>query len=198
LKELKVARFKDRDTAAQRGTDVHALAERIIAGHEVEVPDELAPHVTSAVKFLDEWEVVPILTETTVFSVKHGYAGTLDMVITSRKLDELMGGKRVALADWKTSRSGIYGEAALQLSAYGNADFYQADDGLDYPVADLGITDHLGVWIRPDGYDVYPLDRSEETFKFFRFAQTVARRMKDDGLGNLKGESLRLGQAVFA
>jgi hypothetical protein len=192
LAELKGARFKDRDTAAQRGTDVHALAERVIAGEEVEVSDELAPHVNSAVRFIDEWEFEPILTETTVFSVKYGYAGTMDLVGRSRRLDELMGRSCVAIADWKTSRSGIYGEAALQLSAYANADFYQGPDGLDHPMSELGITDALGLWIRPDGYDVFPMDIGPETFKFFRFAQTLARRLKDDGLMQLRGEALRL------
>lgn len=185
LKELQGAKYADRDLAAAKGTLVHELAEHIIAGEEVEVPDEVRGHVESAVRFLDEWKIRPILTETTVFNVAGGYAGTLDMVVTS----DLLPGK-VILADWKTSRSGIYDEAALQLSAYGNAEYYVGSDGADHPMAELGVTDHWGVWIRSDGYDVYPLDRSEQTFRFFQYIATVARRARALKEAPLKGGML--------
>lgn len=184
LTTLKGARFADRDQAAAKGTLIHGLAEQIIAGAEVEVPDEVAGHVESAVRFLDEWAVRPILTETTVYNATHGYAGTLDMVITS---DHLPG--RVILADWKTSRSGIYDEAALQLAAYGNAEWYE-QDGVDKPMAELGITDHWGVWIRGDGYDVYELDRSPRTYETFRHIATVARRARAFKEAPLKSAAL--------
>ena len=184
LDTLKGARYADVDQAAKKGTAVHELAERILNGEEVVVPDELAPHVASAVKFLDEWRIRPILTETVVYSIRGKYAGTLDMVVTS----DLMPGK-VILADWKTSRSGIYGEAALQLSAYANADFYVDANGVDQPVSELGITDHWGIWIRPDGYDVLPLDNSDETFRTFQYAATIARRAR--GLMELRGKALQ-------
>lgn len=188
---LKGARYADVDQAAKRGTDVHAIAEKILHGEEVPVPDELAGHVASAVKFLDEWQVRPVLTETVCYSLRGRYAGTLDMVITS----DLLPGK-VILADWKTSRSGIYGEAALQLSAYANADYYVDANGVDQPMKDLGITDHWGIWIRPDGYDVLPLDNSEETFRFFQYASVVARRSK--GLMDLRGKPLERPIGVAA
>jgi hypothetical protein len=184
LDTLKGARYADVDQAAKRGTEVHEIAEQLLHGREVPVPDELAPHVNSAVRFLDEWKIRPILTETVVYSLRGRYAGTLDMVVTS----DLLPG-RVILADWKTSRSGIYGEAALQLSAYANADFYVDEAGVDQPVESLGITDHWGIWIRPDGYDVLPLDASEETFKFFQYISVVARRSK--GLLDLRGKPLQ-------
>lgn len=183
LDVLKRARYADVDQAAKKGTAVHALAERIIHGEEVEVPDELAGHVNSAVRFLDEWKIRPILTETVCYSIKGRYAGTLDMVITS----DLCPGK-VILGDWKTSRSGIYGEAALQLSAYGNSDYYVDGAGIDHPTSELGITDHWGIWIRPDGYDVYSLDNSADVFRTFQYVATVARRSK--GLMELKGAPL--------
>lgn len=185
LLTLKGARFADRDAAAAKGTLVHALAEQLAAGEEVQVPDEVAAHVDSAVRFLDEWQIRPILTETTVWNVTHGYAGTLDLVLTT----DLLPG-RVILADWKTSRSGIYDEAALQLAAYGHAEWYQDADGVDQPMAGLGVTDHWGVWIRPDGYDVYPLDRSEDTFRMFRHVATVARRARALKEQPLKGAPL--------
>jgi hypothetical protein len=190
LKELQGAKYADRDLAAAKGSLVHDLAEKLIAGEEVPVPDDVAGHVESAVAFLNDYKIRPILTETTVFNVQRHYAGTLDMVVTS-DLPEHAG--KVILADWKTSRSGIYDEAALQLSAYGNAECYIDAQGVEQPMAALGVTDHWGVWIRPDGYDVYPLDRSESTFLFFQYIATVARRARRLKEEPLKGAALQLG-----
>jgi len=187
LERLKKVRFEDRDAAAAKGTQVHELAEKLIAGEQIEVPEEIAGHVESAVRFLDEFRIRPIITETSVCNESLFYGGTLDMVVTS-DLPEYAG--KVILADWKTSRSGIYDEAALQLSAYRHSDFYSGSDGLDHPMSELGITDTWGVWIRSDGYDVYPLDTSEDTFKFFNFVATVARRARALKEAPLKGSPL--------
>lgn len=178
----KKARFDDRDTAGAKGTLIHKLAEHIIQGEEVEVPDEVRGHVESAVRFMDEYRIHPLLTETSVAHSAYGYGGTLDMVFTS---DLPAHAGKVILGDWKTSRSGIYDEAALQLSAYKNAEFYLGPDGVDHLMTGLGITDSWGVWIRSDGYDVYPLDTGDDTFLFFRYISTVARRaraLRDDSL----------------
>lgn len=195
LDRLKKARFENVDEAARRGTEIHRLAEEIIQGREVEVPDTLRGHVESAVKFLDEWKVRPVLTETTVWNEKGFYAGTLDMVVTSDLLPD-----RVIIADWKSSRSGIYGETALQLSAYENAECYIGADGLDHSMAELGITDAWAVWIRSDGYTVYPMERGPEVFRTFQYVATVARRTGGDArpLDALKGEALFLPPAVAA
>src|SRR5690348_10872436 len=53
LERLKKARYLDLDKAAKRGTEVHGIAEKLAHGEEVEVPDELAGHISSAVAFLD-------------------------------------------------------------------------------------------------------------------------------------------------
>ncbi|MBM4497143.1 hypothetical protein GS426_21450 [Rhodococcus hoagii] len=98
LNELKKSRFKVRDAAAKRGTEVHALADLLLQGKEVEVPDELAGHVDAYVRFLNEFEPKPVLTEFRVASRKWRYCGTADMVI------DLPDGRFIA--DIKTSKSG--------------------------------------------------------------------------------------------
>src|SRR4051812_34607094 len=45
LAVLKQARYADRDAAANRGTEVHRLAEAYMNGEEITVPDELEGHV---------------------------------------------------------------------------------------------------------------------------------------------------------
>ena len=98
------------------------------------------------------------------------------------------------LADWKTSRSGIYGETALQLEAYSRADAYVDKAGVDQPVADLGITDHVAIWVRSDGYDVYPMTHNDEVFRTFQYVAENARRTggKERPLDALKGAPLYL------
>lgn len=170
LDVLKRARYLDLDTASKRGTEVHDLAEKLSHDIEIEVPDELAGYVESAVKFLDEWKPQTILTECVVASRKWGYAGTFDLLM------RLPDG-RVVLADYKTSRSGIWGETSLQLGAYANADVYLDAEGNEQDMAGLGITDGMAVWIRSDGYDVYSVDL-DEGFKIFTHVMWVARQAK--------------------
>jgi hypothetical protein len=174
---LKQSPYTDRDQAANRGTEVHKLAEELIHGHEVEVPPELAGHVDSYVRYLDRWQPHPILVEKTVASRRWNYAGTLDAVY------ELPDG-RIVIGDIKTSRSGIYEEAALQLAAYRYAEVWVDDDGTEHPMADLGIVHAQGLWIRGDGYDVLPIDAGEATYRAFlhiAFGSRWMRAAKENG-----------------
>jgi hypothetical protein len=171
LDKLKKARWETLDIAGKRGTEVHALAEKLAHNEEVDVPEELAGHVESAVKFLDEWQIETLLTETVIASRKWMYCGTFDL------LAKLPDG-RIALCDWKTTRSGIFGEVGLQLAAYANADAYLDADQVEHAMADLHIDCGLAIWIRADGYDVYEVDITEKTFKTFQHVAWLARRLK--------------------
>lgn len=162
---LKQARYADRDAAANRGTQVHALAEQLIQGHEVEVPDPLAGHVESYLKFLDDWQPQPVLVEGVVFSRKHRYAGTLDLVA-----DTALGR---GLWDVKTNRSGPFGEVALQLAAYRYADIYLDEHGDEQPMPEV---EHCGViWVRGDGYDLVPVTAGEGQHRQFLYCAQVAQ-----------------------
>jgi hypothetical protein len=167
LKLLKKARYEDRDAAARRGTEVHDLAEKLMVGAEVAVPDELRGHVEAYVKFLDDINPQPVLTEVTVVNYTHGYAGTLDMVF------DCAHGR--ILADIKTTRSGIYGETALQLAAYRYAEVY-LEDGQETAFPE--VDDTWAIWVRADGYDIVPLDTSPAVFDDFRRVAAVARATK--------------------
>lgn len=168
LKLLKGIRYEQRDAAANRGTEVHALAERLVLGEEVDVPDELAGHVESYVRFLDEWRPEPVLTEVVVVNYTIGFAGTLDTVVD-------MAGQRWLL-DLKTSR-GVYGETALQCAAYANAEFYVDADGNEQPM--LAVDRTAVLHVRSDGYDLRPLYDQPQAFLQFRYAAAVARAMGD-------------------
>jgi hypothetical protein len=167
LAKLKKARYEERDAAAKRGTEVHALAEQIADGHEVAVPDELRGHVESYVAYLDEWEPTPILQEVTVVSYEYGYAGTLDMIVRYPS-------GAVCLNDIKTSK-GVYGEVALQLAAYRYADVYLAEDGTERPLPQ--VDDCQVIHVRADGYDVVPMVTDRHVFDDFRRVAATARVM---------------------
>lgn len=154
-----------RNAAAVRGTRIHALAEPLARGKEVDVPDELAGHVDSCVRFLDDWDVQTQWSESPVYHERYLYAGTLDLIAT-------VGGE-TWLLDWKTSASGAYGDTAFQLAAYRYASHMTDLDGEVIPMPKV---DRCGViWLRADGYELYPYDADERVWRQFLYIQQVAR-----------------------
>jgi hypothetical protein len=168
LKKLQGARYEAKDEAARRGTEVHRAAEELAAGEEVQVPDEIGGHVDAYARFLDEFDVEPLLVEFSCISYRWGYAGTADLC--ARLTIE---GKRVTvLADVKTTRSGIFGEVALQLAAYRYADKWAVGNDERDPI----VVDHcVGIHIRGDGYDLIPVEAGEQEHKDFLYAMRVGQ-----------------------
>jgi hypothetical protein len=165
LKKLTGARFETLERAGVRGTAVHKFALRLVAGEELEVPEELVGHVDAYLAFVREWAPEEILVEVPVFQRRYRYGGTVDLV--ARLADGL-----VWLLDWKTSAGGVYPESALQLAGYRYADFYLGADGEELPMPEV---DRCGcVWLRADGYDLIPVEADEEAWRTFLYAQEVA------------------------
>jgi hypothetical protein len=169
IKELKGARYADVDKAAKRGTEVHGLADQLNRGHQVDVPDDLAGHVESYLRFLTEWNPTVLHSEAVLFSRTYRYGGTLDLIAD-------MDGQRY-LCDVKTSRSGVYGETGLQLAAYRYADFLLDDDGEQIPLPEVDAT--AVIWVRGDGYDVVPVEAGPDQFKVFRHAAWLGQHTAD-------------------
>lgn len=179
LRTLEKAHTAVRNAAALRGTRVHTLAHKLTHGEQVEVPEELAGHVAACVRFLDEWEAEPIFTERPVFSRQHLYGGSPDLVARLRD-------GRVWLLDWKTNAKGPYGDMAFQLAAYRYAEFYLDDDG---QAQDMPPIDEAGVvWLRADGYDLFPFQADEAVFHQFLYIAEVSRAAQD--CRDYKGEPL--------
>lgn len=177
LDKLKGARWEASDAGAKRGTEVHAIGERLIKGEEVEIPDAIAGHVESYVRFLDEFDPQPVLVESPVCSYKHGYSGTLDLIAdfdpavlvpTFPQLDGLDRPAR-ALLDVKTARSGIFGETSLQMAAYRYADVILGET----PVPEVDVV--LGIHVTADDYRLLPITAGPDQFRQFLYAQQVAR-----------------------
>lgn len=166
LKELETARYKDRDLAGKRGTEVHTYAEHLINGEEVTVPDELVGHVEAYAKFLDVFKVEPVAVEFGVAHYRHGYAGTCDL-IADVNVPRL--GRKRLLMDIKTARSGIWGDNALQLAAYRYAEVVIGDPERPVPEVD-GCA---GIHVRGDGADLVPVTADEAVFRAFLYVKQV-------------------------
>lgn len=186
LATLRKARYEVRDAAARRGSEVHRLAEQLVRGIEVAVPDEIAGYVAQAVRFLDEWQVHHLVSESPGCNVELRYAGTLDLIFTS----ELFPG-RVFLADWKTGK-GVYGDTALQLEAYSRFDFLVDEHGSELPMDQYGVTDHVVVHVRSDGYSVVGMESGDRVWDTFQAVAECARRTRGDELTMLRGDELYL------
>lgn len=182
---LKGIHYEDRDQAAKRGTEVHAIAERLARGEEVEVPEPLTGHVDAYLQFLEDWQPTDALLEVTIGSAKHRYSGTLDMIATLPGLGR-------CLLDIKTSRSGPFGEVALQLAGYRYAEF-AVIDGETVPMPEV---DWCGViWVRADGYDLYPFEAGPAQFRTFLYCRQVGDFLADQDPRNDSGRAVK-GAAI--
>lgn len=170
-----------RDTAAERGTDVHDLVFHLADGKPVEVPSDIEPYVRGALMYLDEWQPTTVLAETVVASYTHGFCGQFDTI------QDVSGLGRVQV-DWKTG-NGVYGSHALQLAAYRFAEVYLDADGVEHPM--IPVEDNYILHIQPDNYELIPVVADEEQFEVFLEVLAVYRHaVQSDKLKKLIGEPL--------
>lgn len=166
------------------GRAVHLLAEKAIYGHPVPLVDEKSgePFNDDVVamgeqvaRFFDKWDVEPVLVEAPVFHETERWAGRPDLVCD-------MAGERW-LIDYKTGKSGIWPDTAIQCNAYASATHCQLGDN-DLLMARV---DRLAaLWIRPGGWQLHPLRFDDEVLRAFRAMQAVsvwAGWRKDDSVG---------------
>lgn len=152
---LKEVPWQKRDDAAARGTTFHDIAEQIVGGAEVDVPEHLVPLVENALQFMDDYDIKPIMSEACVASREHRYAGKFDLIADSKI------GR--SIFDWKSGKR-IYPTFAFQLAAYAFAEFH-GENGNEQPVPECEAA--YGVHIRADGYDVVPLKFGPDVFHEF-------------------------------
>jgi hypothetical protein len=192
LKKIKGGRYEKRDAAANKGSAVHAMAERLIVGEKVTVPDELTGYVESCVRFLDDFDVRQEHVEVVVYSETHRYVGTTDLIARvllpdMPEYDHINrddDGYSLGLLDWKTSKSGIFGDVALQLVAYRHAEFLITDYAAVIPMPEVDFT--AGIHLRANGYSFVPLETGDDVFRDFLYVKEVARVV--GGLRDLVGD----------
>ncbi len=108
--------YSKRDTAGKLGTTVHSFVEAWKNNHTPDLTGIDAPYIPYAKAFLSfvEKGLFTFLEhEKTVFSSKHGFAGTLDIIAKDKD-------GNLWVLDVKTSND-VYPEMGLQLAAYKEA-----------------------------------------------------------------------------
>lgn len=175
------APWKARDEAAVRGTAVHALAEDLVHGGDVDVPETLAPYVEGYADFLDSWGIVPILTEKSVAHRGDWWAGRFDLIA---RVDSLHDGRPIEI-DIKTS-NGVYADTAIQTAAYARAEFWVNDDDAETEIPMPEIAATYVAHVRPEGTRLYELcadeDEIDRAYSVFRAARTVHTRWNPKNL----------------
>ena len=174
LETLKGEPYRDRDKAANRGTEVHNLAEKLTLGEEVHPPEEIAGHIDAYVDWWNAWQPTDVRPEVVVASRKHWYVGTLDLLAVING--------QLWLVDIKTNRSGPFPEVALQLAAYGNAEVMvlEGDDGQLHEHPMPAIERYGVLWLRGDGHDFHEVYVNRHTFRVFLYAQQIGKFQKSD------------------
>ncbi|MGH7177638.1 MAG: hypothetical protein ACREJC_09680, partial [Tepidisphaeraceae bacterium] len=168
---LKGSPWRERDRKADLGSAVHAAAEAYVLGASPpKVPDEAFPYIESFHAFLDDWKPKYELAEASVYNRTFKYAGTLDAIAV---VDGLNVTPTRLILDYKTTGSGVYPEAALQLSAYRNAEFVGMRDGSEQPMP--AVDGAAVVWLKPGGYEFIPVITDDDVFRSFRHCVEVFR-----------------------
>ncbi len=188
LSKVTKGRYEDVDKAKTSGTDVHKFGERLLNGEKVTVPPDLVGYVNSYRRFMEEFDFHPVRVEQAVYSQQHAYAGRLDIEgdLLLPDLPEYADvprddqGYSRALIDAKKTKSGIFGETALQLCGYRHADTMILDDGTHVPRETVDFT--AGLHIREDGYDLIRVETGPDVFRQFLYLKQVAHlAVENDG-----------------
>ena len=185
---IKQARFRDSGGKADRGTIVHAAIEAYVAGKQVDpavvqaaleeknVPEKLWKAtfgmIDGVMEFLFDTEPEILWSEDTVYSREHGYAGTPDLIAKIK----IGRSKLPAVIDIKSSKA-IYNETAMQLTAYGRADFVGLDDGTEAKLLKNGQPVRHGIVVRPTAsgrYERANFDLTDEVMDRFLACLTLA------------------------
>ena len=172
---LKRTPWEKRDTAGDHGTTVHeALAALARGATSYRAPKALQPHVKAVGDFWRAYRPTPVFVESQVFSLTHGYAGSLDLAAW------IYG--RLLLIDAKTSTV-ISHEMQVQLAAYRFADFIGEDDKVLAPMP--AVQGAAILWIpreRPEQWQLIEVPVGQEEFRdFLTVKQTAEMVSRTDG-----------------
>lgn len=175
---LKGSPWRSMNDAADKGTSIHGIAEKLLRGERIEYVQPGTEHACQSVaEFITAVQPKPVGIEVTVWSHKHKYAGTLDLLAMID--DELW------LIDWKSSK-GVYADFALQLAAYAMADEIIYPDGrsIDMPKIEKAAIAHVP---KEGGWAFVELDVGEHARQAFMHAR-----------GLFEWQSVHSGKAVGA
>lgn len=168
---LKGCTYRNREYKANLGSTIHAHTEAYMKRQPFpEPPTDAAGYITAFRQWLADWSPTFEMAEASVFSRTYRYAGTLDAIVRIPKVGR-------CVIDYKSTGSGVYPEAALQLAAYRNAEFIGRPDGREEKMPAIDAT--FVLWLKPDGYEFVPVDTTEPVFRSFRHAIEMFRWVEE-------------------
>jgi|SRR5215469_3098171 len=163
---IRQAPFTSRsDDASNVGDIVHEWIDAFIKGEHrgaADLPRTAQGMIRAFQKFNETYTPEWVMSEFTVWSETHQYAGTADWAARIHGW--------LVLGDTKTGNR-VYPDTRYQLAALANADFILEDDGteLDLPRFERFAILHL----RPTYYELIPVINIAEAFESFLALKTV-------------------------
>lgn len=158
---LKRAPGRSTQHSADVGTAAHGVFEMLAKGEPIgRLTDEVDVFRRHFEDFLDVVQPEILRQEDTVWSETHGYAGSFDA------FGKIEG--EPTWIDYKTTRSGVHAEVALQLSAYAHADYLldgETGETLLQPEGERGVVVH----VRPEGWALYEVPIGDDVFEHFLY-----------------------------
>jgi hypothetical protein len=158
-----------KDTAGKLGSAVHRLAEMASREQDIVTTPEELPFIEAYRRFLSDYNPKLVSLEKGIINLRLGYGGTYDLLL---RLDG-----ELWLVDLKTSK-GAYAETALQLAAYGNAEFIGLpNDPKPYPMPhiDRYAVLHLRPDAYPEGYRLIEFRVGQPEWRAFQAALELSR-----------------------
>lgn len=148
--------YRKRDAAADRGSLIHSLAEATARGADIDIvgiPEAARGYARAFQAWTRTMQPTALFTEANVYSDRHGYAGTTDLIA-------VFADKQVRLVDFKTTGD-LYREVGLQLEAYRQADFIVPHVGEPRRIPIPPVAETAAVLLRPDGTYEYRTMRGD-------------------------------------
>jgi len=185
IKLLKGSPYSQRDDAAARGTAVHKTLEALLGN--TEMPQDLTEDeqacADAAADFLALRNSKHLGTEITVFneSLGRGYAGTLDLWEVDRD-------GQTWILDYKTSKSGVFADMAIQQVCYQRAEWALVKArslGGGKSVAKVipwgpEYAERLGiVHVTPKGAVLHPIKNPDSLVPILESAATISQWLAD-------------------
>lgn len=187
---LKNAHWRYSKSRSNIGSDAHDMFERMIRGEYVPKPADdnaMYPYYEHFLEFLERVQPELIRAEDMVWSDTHKYAGSFDALLRVWVIEQADGKvvidpthgpdsiPIVVIVDWKTSKA-TYPEVALQMAAYGFAEWLIDPDGNREPMPPVDAAAVLHVtadqWVfKPVRFDATVFDHFlhlRETFEWDR------------------------------
>ena len=188
---LKKAKDRKVDKAASAGTELHEVVERLALGEDITVHEEdpsVRDRLVGLMQFVEVAEPEFIAAEVTAFNQKHHYAGTIDVVLASShpKLQDYYETDKVELIVDVKSAKGVYAENGLQMSAYQHSEFWVVDDKQFDFNSHYTIQGGAVLQLRPQSWNLVPLDTGRDMFRAFIRAAGVAHyslNLRDNAVG---------------